>query len=184
MNFEIILATIYFFLPAYIANAVPPLLNRFKLFEKLAIPIDNNKTFRERAIFGTHKTWRGVFGIFVVGILIMFLFFELNNYFQLYEVIGFDHLKWNPFIFGAIFSLGIIMGDLFFAFIKRQLNLSPGAVFIPFDQTNYVFGIFLLLQYFINLDLLIWAIMLVQTFIIHTVFNRIGYILGLHNAKW
>lgn len=178
------LATIYFFMPAYIANAMPPLLNRFKLFEKLAVPIDNNKTFMGKAIFGSHKTWRGALGIFIVGTFLIALFFEINNIVHLYELLEFDYLKWNPFIFGMIFSTGIILGDLLFAFIKRQLCLKPGAAFIPFDQTNYVFGVFLLLQYFINLDLFIWIIILVQTFIIHSVFNRLGYILGLHNAKW
>ena len=54
-------------MPAYIANAIPPLLSRFKLFEKLAVPIDNNKTFMGKAIFGSHKTWRGALGIFIVG---------------------------------------------------------------------------------------------------------------------
>lgn len=184
MSFEIILSTLFFFLPAYIANAVPPLLDKFKILNKFNIPVDNNKMINGKAIFGSHKTWRGVLGIFIIGTLIMPIFFKINNSFQLYEIIRFNYLEWNPFVFGAIFSLGIVIGDLFFAFIKRQLNFKPGAAFIPFDQTNYVFGIFLLLQYFINLDLSIWAIILVQTFIIHIVFNRVGYSLGLHNAKW
>ena len=179
-----ILATIYFFTPAYIANAIPPLLNRFKVWESLAVPIDNNKSFRNREIFGSHKTWRGAIGTIVLGTLLITLFFVLNNSVHLYEVINFDYLNWNPFVFGFIFSIGIVLGDLSFAFIKRQLNLRPGAPFIPFDQTNYVFGTFILLQGFIHLDLSIWAIIFIQTFIIHTVFNRFGYLLGLHNAKW
>jgi len=184
MALDIILATIYFFIPAYVANAIPPLLNRFKILESLAIPIDNHKTLRQRAIFGSHKTWRGAMGIIIAGTLFTVLFFALNNSLRLYEIIGFDYLKWNPFVFGIIYSLGIIIGDLLFAFVKRQLYLSPGAAFVPFDQTNYVFGVFMVLQYFINLDLSIWAILLIQTFIIHVVFNRLGYTLGLHNAKW
>ncbi|MDD4661774.1 MAG: CDP-archaeol synthase [Candidatus Pacebacteria bacterium] len=184
MNLEIIFATIFFFLPAYLANAVPPLLNRFKIGECLAVPIDCNKTIKGKEILGSHKTWRGAIGTIVIGILLIVLFFELNRNFHLYEVINFNYLDWNPFIFGFIFSLGIVFGDLFFAFVKRRLFLKPGAPFIPFDQTNYVFGIFLFLQSFINLDLSIWFVIFIQTFIIHVLFNRIGYLLGLHNAKW
>ena len=181
---NILFATIYFFTPAYLANAVPPLLNKLKVLEGLAVPIDNNKTFNGREIFGSHKTWRGAIGIIILGTLLISLFFFLNQSLHLYEIIGFDYLSWNPFVFGIMFSAGVVLGDLIFAFVKRQLNLRPGAPFIPFDQTNYVFGTFLVLQGFIHLDLSIWLIIFVQTFIIHSVFNRLGYILGLHNAKW
>ena len=184
MSFEIILATIFFFMPAYLANAVPPLLNRFKILDCLSFPIDNNRKIKEKEIFGAHKTWRGFLGIIFIGTLLMVLFFQLNNFFHLYEVLSFDYLNWNPFLFGFIFSLGVAFGDLLFAFIKRRLFLKPGAPFIPFDQTNYVFGVFILLQGFINLELYFWLIILIQTFIIHILFNRIGYALGLHNAKW
>jgi len=184
MSFEIILATIYFFTPAYIANAIPPLLHKLNFAPQLATPIDNDKMYRGRAIFGTHKTWRGAIGIFITGTLLILLFFEINKIIHLYEIISFSSLEWNPFIFGALFSLGIIIGDLLFAFIKRQIRLNPGAPFIPFDQTNYVFGVYLILEPFIHLGSFIWLIIFTQTFIIHSVFNRIGYCLGLHNAKW
>ncbi|MDD4358383.1 MAG: CDP-archaeol synthase [Candidatus Pacebacteria bacterium] len=182
MSFETIIATIFFFLPAYIANAIPPLLHKMNILPKLAIPIDNNKTFRGEPLFGTHKTWRGAIGIFIIGILLSPLFFEINKHVELYEVISFSYF--NPYLFGALLSLGIIIGDLSFAFVKRQIKLKPGAPFIPFDQTNYVFGTFVVLEPFINLGLGIWLIIFIQTFIIHSVFNRIGYVLGLHNAKW
>ena len=160
------------------------MLNKLKLFEGLAVPIDGNRTFRGREIFGSHKTWRGAIGTVVLGTILISLFFFFNNNTHLYEIIGFNYLKWNSFVFGIMFSIGVVLGDLIFAFIKRQFNLRPGAPFIPFDQTNYVFGTFIVLQGFIHLELSIWLIIFIQTFIIHSVFNRLGYILGLHNAKW
>lgn len=184
MDFNIILATLFFFFPAYLANAVPPLLNKIKLIPSLAVPIDNNKTIKGKRILGSHKTWRGVLGILIVGTFLIVLFFELNNYIHLYEVIGFDALKWNSFVFGIFFSLGVVFGDLLFAFLKRQLEIKPGAPFIPFDQTNYVFGTFFLLQPFLHLEISIWLIIFMQTFLIHSIFNRMGYVLDLHNAKW
>ena len=81
-------------------------------------------------------------------------------------------------------SIGIIFGDIFFAFIKRRLKLKPGTAFIPFDQTNYVIGVFIILQPFIKLDLSIWLIIFIFTFLIHISFNMFGYKIGLHNAKW
>ncbi|MFA7142110.1 MAG: CDP-archaeol synthase [Candidatus Paceibacterota bacterium] len=179
-----ILATLYFFLPGYIANSIPPILNKFKLFESLAIPVDFNKKFKGKDIFGNHKTIRGVLGTFIIGTLLTVLFFEINKEVLLYEVIGLDYLKWNSFIFGMVYSISIIFGDLLFAFIKRRLNLKPGAPFIPFDQTNYVLGMFILLQPFLKLSLCVWIVIFIQTFILHSVFNRLGYVFHLHNAKW
>lgn len=175
----ILFSTLYFFMPSYIANSIPPLLHRFKLFSYLAVPVDFKKEFLGKRIFGDHKTIRGVLGIFFIGFILCFLFFEINSDFKVYEYVG--H---NSLLFCTLYSLGIIFGDLLFALIKRRLNLKPGAAFIPFDQTNYVIGVFILTQWLVQLDLYMWGIIWMQTFVLHTVFNRFGYYLGLHNAKW
>jgi hypothetical protein len=33
-------------------------------------------------------------------------------------------------------------------------------------------------------DLLVWATIFVMTFFLHLLFNRFGYDIGLHKAKW
>jgi CDP-2,3-bis-(O-geranylgeranyl)-sn-glycerol synthase len=88
------------------------------------------------------------------------------------------------FLFAFLISFGEVFGDLIFAFIKRRIGLKPGAPFLPFDQTNYVFGCFLLLQPYLNLDLKIWLTILILTFFLHIIFNRLGYYLKIHEAKW
>ena len=182
-----IASIIYFFLPAYMANGAPPLIaNNTKLIEKLATPIDSGKKLGKNDLLGTHKTWRGVVSEIIIGtgyFQILFLIHEYLNL-NLYETIGFNQYLLNPLLFGLLLSLGTIIGDLVFAFIKRRINIKPGFPFMPFDQTNYVIGCFVLLQPIYHLHINVWISLFFLTFFIHVAFNRIGYNMGLHKAKW
>jgi CDP-2,3-bis-(O-geranylgeranyl)-sn-glycerol synthase len=81
---------------------------------------------------------------------------------------------------------GTMLGDLGFAFIKRRLNISPGAKFIPFDQTNYVISnaILLTLLFEVDIGIMVWITLFLLTFFLHAIVNRIGYSLKINRAKW
>jgi CDP-2,3-bis-(O-geranylgeranyl)-sn-glycerol synthase len=181
-----ILACIYFFIPAYIANAFPPLANTFNIMNGLNKPIDGGRKISGIPVLGSHKTWRGLILEIIICTFLVPVFFFINHYYNLgiYETIGFDYLPINPFFFGFLLSIGILLGDMGFAFIKRRLQIRPGTAFTPFDQTNYVIGSFIVLQPIMRLSFNFWLTLFLLTFFIHIVCNRIGYKLGLHKAKW
>ena len=186
MTFLYIISCIYFFIPAYVANASPPLANTFKILDRFNKPIDGGKTINNIPLLGNHKTWRGLMcEIFLCTILFQIIVI-VNNYFNLpfLETIGINLQTTSSWFLGIMLSLGIVFGDLFFALIKRRLRLKPGTAFIPFDQTNYVIGAFLFVQPILGLSIQFWMTLFVLTFFIHILFNRIGYNLGLHKAKW
>lgn len=186
MDFLYILSCIYFFTPAYIANATPPLANTFNILNKLNKPIDGGHEIAGVPVLGSHKTWRGLVCEIVVCTLLTQLFILVNDYYGLgiYNNIGLDIHIINSWLLGLLLSIGIVFGDIFFAFVKRRLKLRPGVAFIPFDQTNYVIGAFVFLQPIIHLPLLFWATLFLLTLFVHILFNRVGYNLGLHKAKW
>ncbi|MFA5080250.1 MAG: CDP-archaeol synthase [Candidatus Paceibacterota bacterium] len=182
-----ILACIYFFIPAYCANAAPPLVARnSKFFTKLAGPIDFNYRFFGSPLLGNHKTWRGLLSEIIVGTGYFQIFFFIHEFLglNLYQLIGFNANATNALIAGFLLSIGTVFGDLLFAFIKRRFKIKPGQPFIPFDQINYCIGCFIVLQPFYHFESLFWIILIPLTFFIHIIFNRIGYDLGLHKAKW
>lgn len=186
MTFLYIISCIYFFIPAYIANASPPLANTFNILNKFNKPVDGEKMLGGIRLLGSHKTWRGVICEFVICTLLFQLFVFINNYYNLpfMDTIGINTSLISSWIVGIMLSIGIIFGDIFFAFIKRRLKLKPGTAFIPFDQTNYVIGAFLFIQPFLSLSFYFWTVLFLLTFFIHILFNRVGYNLGLHKAKW
>jgi CDP-2,3-bis-(O-geranylgeranyl)-sn-glycerol synthase len=174
----------YFFWPAYIANAMPPLVAKVNILNH---PIDNNKTLWGAPILGNHKTWRGLVIELIACSVFTQIFFFINHYFNLgiYESFGFtSYYQLNGFAFGALLGIGILFGDISFAFIKRRLKLRPGFPFIPFDQTNYVIGAFIFIEPLIHLGLIFWLNLFIMTFFVHVLANRLGYNLGLHKAKW
>ena len=186
MDFLYILSCIYFFIPAFIANATPPLANTFNILNNFNKPIDGGREIGGVPILGNHKTWRGVICEIITCTLLTQFFIYLNDYYSLniYNNIGLNVHLINTWLLGLLLSIGIIFGDIFFAFVKRRLKLRPGTAFIPFDQTNYVIGAFIFLQPFFNLSLEFWSALFLLTLIVHILFNRIGYNLGLHKAKW
>ncbi|MDD3170195.1 MAG: CDP-archaeol synthase, partial [Candidatus Pacebacteria bacterium] len=160
---------------------------KINIFKGLAKPVDRGMKLNDIPVLGDHKTWRGIVSEIIICTLLMPAFIWIHSFLGLnhYETIGFyAYNQINGFLLGFLLSIGIIFGDLAFAFIKRRLKLKPGAKFVPFDQTNYVIGSFVVLQPLLHLDLKFWLWLLALTFFIHLVFNRIGYNLGLHNAKW
>lgn len=190
MEFDFIffISCLYFFLPAYFANMTPPLVKNLKIFDFLALPVDFGKSIGGKRILGDHKTWRGVFGSLFVGTGIALLQWWLYKFHWANELSLLDYKSLNLWTFSLLMSGGVVLGDLFAAFIKRRLGLVPGASFMPWDQTNYVFGSYVLLEPYIGRyllgDLYVWGTVFVMTFFLHLLFNRFGYDLGLHKAKW
>ncbi len=179
-----LLSCLYFFLPAYVCNMTPPLSKKAGILRSLAKPIDSGKAIGGKPILGSHKTWRGaLLGIFI-GMVVAFLQSYLYHFPFLKKLSLIDYQTINILVFGFLICSGAVLGDLSFAFIKRRLGLKPGAAFLPFDQTNYVIGAFILSQPFLKLPLLIWITIFVSTFFLHIIVNRLGYHLGLHKAKW
>ena len=182
--FQLILSCFYFFLPAYFTNMTPPLIRKAGIFNFLDKPCDFGKKLKGQPILGKNKCWRGViFGI-VIGFLVVGLQYWLYQFPFVKEISLFDYQKINILSFGFLMSTGAVFGDLFFAFIKRRLKLEPGAKFLPFDQTNYVIGAALFLTPLFKINILVWVTIFVLTFFLHIIFNRIGYLLGLHKNKW
>jgi len=165
---------------------IPPLSKRFRIFDFLDKPIDFDKTFNSKRIFGAHKTWRGAIAGISIGVLISYVQAWLYQYSFIKQISLINYQNINILFFGLLISFGAVLGDLFFAFIKRRLDLKPGTKFIPFDQINYVIGVYVILSLTdsFKIDKLFWIIILISTFFLHVIVNRIGYQLGFHKAKW
>lgn len=181
---KLILSCLYFFLPAYFTNMTPPLMKRAGLFRFFDRPVDFNKKLFGEPILGSHKTWRGIIFGLIVGMLITFLQFWLYRFSQIRTISFLDYSKINILVFGFLISSGAVFGDLLFSFLKRRLRMKPGARFLPFDQTDYVIGAYLFLTPYFKIDILIWITLFILTFFLHIIFNRLGYYLKLHKAKW
>jgi CDP-2,3-bis-(O-geranylgeranyl)-sn-glycerol synthase len=182
MGFVVIQA-IYFFIPSYIANAIPVLLAKLKVMEFLNISIDLGKTYRGDPLFGSTKTYRGIVGCVAGGVFIVFiqsLLYKIEFFAELsiinYELPG-------VLILGFLFGLGEGLGDLIKSFIKRRLHISSSAPFIPFDQLSYLGSLLLSFLYFVPSIEIIVAILILSP-IVPILANIVAYKLKWKDVWW
>ncbi|RLE63615.1 MAG: CDP-2,3-bis-(O-geranylgeranyl)-sn-glycerol synthase [Thermoprotei archaeon] len=165
---DLVLETLIFIFPSYVANATP--LIATKLLNKQT-PIDRGKLFIDnRRILGNGKTIEGS----LTGIAMGTLCSIILQYLQLHSFRG-----------GVIMSIGAILGDLLGSFIKRRLNIPRGKPLPILDQLSFLLTAEAMYWLLIgSLPMYILLISVVITLILHPLSNVIAYILGLKQVPW
>jgi CDP-2,3-bis-(O-geranylgeranyl)-sn-glycerol synthase len=171
--------TLYFFLPAYVANMAPVLVQG--VLVPLARPIDGGRTFRGRRVLGDHKTWRGL----VAGIVAAVLVFGLQRALDEAGIgrglalVDYDaHGLWPGFLLG----LGTGVGDAVKSFFKRQIGIAPGASWPVFDQLDFMVGAYAFVAVVHLPPFLPTLAILPLVFVGSIAATAVGYGLGLKEA--
>ncbi|HUK29197.1 MAG TPA: CDP-2,3-bis-(O-geranylgeranyl)-sn-glycerol synthase [Candidatus Acidoferrales bacterium] len=158
------LSALTLILPAYCTNGAPVLFGGGK-------QIDFGRTFVDgKRIFGSHKTFRGLFGGIAVGVVV-----------GLAESYVFSM---NLLLIAVAASVGALLGDLAGAFLKRRLGIVPGGVLPVVDQLDFVVGAILLVSVFSHVSLAVVLIMVLVTPPIHLLTNVGAYVLRLKTHPW
>src|SRR5690242_15016556 len=107
-----VLFVVWFFLSAGLANMALIFAAKLPLLHRLGFPLDCYTTFRNKRLFGSHKTVRGLISGIVVGVLTAYL--QVFLYVQIPLIRSFvsiDYTAINPFLLGLLASLGALTGD-------------------------------------------------------------------------
>ncbi len=175
---ELVVDALWLMLPAYVPNSSAVLFAG-------KTPIDFGRTFLDgKRIFGPGKTWRGLIGGTIVGIVIGLLlqFIELSTHLGL--------PSFDPLLVVVTLSLGAMLGDLIKSFFKRRVGLSRGRPLPLADQLDFVVGAWVLTYLFFpewfvhNFTLPVIVVVLVLSPLIHLAVNLIGYKLGKKQEPW
>lgn len=166
------LESIYFFLPAYIANMSPVLFRKIPFADR---PINTN-------LFGKNKTWRGLLAAAGTGTLIFYLQkAAYNNGFTQLALIDYSDFS---LLLGFLLGLGAILGDLVKSYYKRKAGIKPGKPWPFWDQEDFVFGA-LLSSFFVYVPPAKVALVLVIVSpLLHMTTNYAGYLLGIRKEKF
>lgn len=159
----LIVDALKFIFPAYCANGAPVLGGGGK-------PIDFGKNFIDgKRIFGTNKTFRGLFFGLGIGVGVGVVECLLFSY---------------PWLFAVLTPLGALLGDLTGAFLKRRLSIAPGGLLPVVDQIDFVVGA---IVFALPLAMLSWetaVVVLLITPPIHLFTNFLAYKLKLKKNPW
>lgn len=168
---EVIAKSLYFFLPAYMANMAPSLLRKWSFAKK---PIHEK-------IFGSHKTWRGI----VVATLAGGITFGIQKYYYLQGFTDLAVIDYGDFslLLGFIMGFGAIIGDLVKSYYKRKEGIPPGDCWLPWDQLDFVLGGLIFTCFFYVPPAEIAALIFILSPLLHLIVNYIGYLMGVNEKK-
>jgi CDP-2,3-bis-(O-geranylgeranyl)-sn-glycerol synthase len=176
-----ILFALWFLLPAAAANMAPVLTAAIPFLKQWNAPLDGGRTFRGVAIFGSHKTWRGLISGTVLATLTLYLQQVLVTHTNWTPAVtgGLDYEALPTLILGPLFALGALGGDAIESFFKRQRGIKSGGTWVPFDQIDYIIGaIIASLPIFIATPSQYFWMLLVW-FVMHLLFSYAGWLLKL-----
>lgn len=179
--FKELLFTVWFFLPAGIANMVPILVADIPGVRQLKAPIDFGMKFRGQRVLGDHKTWRGLAAGIIAATLVLWLQQALVRHtgWAASLTSAADYASLPTLIVGPLFGLGALGGDAIESFFKRQHGVAPGHGWFPFDQIDYIIGGALATAPFIRLTFGQYAMLIIMWLIVHVVASYIGWLLKL-----
>lgn len=179
---------IWIMIPAYIPNPAAALVGG-------GTPIDFGKCAKDgNRIFGDGKTWRGLIGGILIGIV-----FGLVQIF-LVDTFHWDFLPQHTPITVCALATGSLLGDLIKSYFKRRLGKDRGTKWPIADMYDMVVGSLVLMTIVLlvtgnigwfadNFDSIgqgigVLAAILIVSPLLHRGTNIIGYLLGLKKVPW
>jgi hypothetical protein len=175
------------FLPllgSFLAHA--PVL-RLDLFPALKKPVDGGAVIRGRRVLGENKTWRGLL-VMSGGVLMATL--VLSRWPWYWARLPHEIRAAGPLAFGALLGTGAVLAELPGSFVKRQLDIAPGAqrpslagrLISLWDQGDFVFGAWVALSpiWLMSAGQALVSFLVVSA--LHLAISTIGYALGIRRT--
>ncbi|MFL2941423.1 MAG: CDP-2,3-bis-(O-geranylgeranyl)-sn-glycerol synthase [Candidatus Poseidoniales archaeon] len=175
-------------MPAYLANTIAVLAGG-------KYPIDQGRTLADgNRILGDGKTWSGLIGGTLGGILVGYMQLNFGNSFIELIIGNSPKDLWgeSPFVIFFLLSFGALFGDMSASFFKRRSNLNRGDKSPVLDMFDFVGMALILSLLFGNGWLQSWLFdgigplftLLLLTPILHRGVNIIGFKIGVKNEPW
>jgi CDP-2,3-bis-(O-geranylgeranyl)-sn-glycerol synthase len=174
-------------LPAYLANTIASIVGG-------GPPIDDSRNWNDgQRILGDGKTWRGLIGGTLGGLLVGHLQMTAGaDFFS-------GYVSWgsSPYLIFFLLAFGALAGDMAASFIKRRQGWERGTKSPLLDMYDFVIGALVLTGLFGGGWLNHWLFggwisygwvplitLLIATPILHRSVNILGYKIGVKQVPW
>ncbi len=169
---EIIIAALWFILPAYVANSSAA-------FFKGRTFMDGGRKFMDgEPLFGKGKTIEGFLFAVIAGTMVGLV----QNI--IYPVVASYGLVRMDATLGFLLSFGAMFGDLCGSFIKRRMKIPRGSPAPLLDQLDFVFGAVFFSTIIAPINAELFLILIIITPVIHLITNIIGYLWKIKKEPW
>ncbi len=180
----VVIQALFFFLPAYISNAVPLFLAKGDWFKFLNVRVDFGYKPDEYSLFGKTKTYRGIIGGTLGGIITIYLQTLFYNFYPDWHfVFLFSYELPSILLLGFLLGIGEGLGDLIKSFFKRRLKIRSSAPAIPLDQSGFLLALLLSYLYY---GPGIWhaSVIIIVSPLIPLTANIVAYRIGWKDVWW
>ncbi len=176
--------SIYFMIPAYLANGSALVFGG-------GTPMDFGKNaWDNRRLIGDGVTWRGTIGAGLFGMLIGGLLGYLStigfctSYFNLLasNLTGISNPIIQGLIIGFLLGFGALIGDAIGSFIKRRLNFERGKPVPLLDQLDFVVVALIFASLVVDLTLPMVVCILILSIFFHLGANILAYSIHLKDV--
>ena len=176
---------LYLYAPLLLSAAISGLVMRLDALRALRKPIDGGRSYHGRRIFGDSKTWRGV----VLAVAGCVLGAAIQKHLigpRAGRLALVDYANVNVWLFGLAMGGGAMLGELPNSFVKRRLDIAPGAtatgsqrvLFYVWDQIDLLTTSWPLLACWVRPSLTLVSVSVLVTLTLHPLSSLIGYIIG------
>lgn len=164
----------------------PVIANNLPYITRYNQPLDFNKTFRGKRIFGEHKTIRGILAGIVMGGIVGAIQLLLARNYSLFDTYSLfvDYRSAIVIVMGMSMGFGAVAGDAVESFFKRQIGIAPGKSWVPFDQLDFVIGGMLTSLPFLSLPLDKYLLGVIIALVLHPTFNILAWLLRLQEKPY
>ncbi len=171
----------FFALPFILAGLIHIAVIKFGFLKSLeSIPLDGGATINGQPVFGKNKTLRGAATV-IISIAVFFILERIAaRHFLIAAKLNVINIALIPSIgWSVLLGVGCIVGELPNSFLKRRLNIAPGAkgeggflrtFFWVMDQIDSLLGVLVLASFHWRPS---WG-MLIALFVIAMVIHPIG----------
>lgn len=185
------LAVSYLFSPLLVGLTAHGFCIKFDCLKSFSRPLDGGQTFRGERLFGANKTYRGLTAVGLGTALGFGLQASIfHNFAAIRQIELFEYSLLKAIILGFTIGLAAMLSELPNSFIKRQLNIAPGAVatdwrnflLYVFDQVDLLIGTWLILIFVVETTLTRVFYSFVFLFVSHQILSSFGYLLGMRKT--
>ncbi|MGB4965861.1 MAG: CDP-archaeol synthase [Microgenomates group bacterium] len=175
-----ILALIWLFLPAGIANMAPIFASKIPWLKTLDFPMDFYVQYRGKRLLGDHKTIRGLISGILLGIATVYVQKQLFLSSEFIQTVSLLHYPTQSALtLGTLLGAGALIGDAVESFFKRQLDIESGKSWFPYDQIDYIVGAAIFIFPLIALSIVEYTQTILIFFILHILVTYVGFQLKL-----
>jgi CDP-2,3-bis-(O-geranylgeranyl)-sn-glycerol synthase len=186
-DIPLILAQAFWFMvPAFAANPLAVLFGGGR-------PIDSGLVLRDgQRLLGDGKTWRGLGGGIILGMLIGGAQHTSSSLAGLEQFAFGDPFQATTLVF--LLPLGALLGDMLGSFGKRRMKIKRGAKTRGLDQYDFLIGTVTLLllfqtewvlgMYVLDQAIIGLIFIVIITPVLHRAVNILGYRLGKKDVPW